>query len=134
MIIVNPNNITHTVSVVPRFDIGTAKDELAGFIKRVNSDSGILESEDCASSVVQKDFIGVVITDSFKSKSDSLESTFDIQDGKLIITFDYDFRSESRYDVAITYLNASEVIYRGIFIATTQDTQSYSLTKDKFYY
>ena len=134
MIIVNPNNATHTVSVVPRFDIESVTEEVQAFADRVSNDSGISESEDCTAEVLKKDFIGVVITDNFKSDSDSLENTFDIQDGKIIITFDYDFRSESRYDVAITYLNTSEVIYRGIFIATTQDTQSYRLTKDKFYY
>ena len=134
MIIVNPNDTKHTVSLVPRFDIESVTEEVQSFVDRVTNDSGYVESEDCTSEVVKKDFIGVVITDSFKSTSDSLDNTFDIQDGKIIITFDYDFRSESRYDVAITYLNTSEVIYRGIFIATTQDAQSYRLTKDKFYY
>ena len=134
MIIVNPNDTKHTVFLVPRFDIESVTEEVQSFVDRVTNDLGNVESEDCTAEVLKKDFIGVVITDSFKSKSDSLDNTFDIKDGKIVITFDYDFRSESRYDVAITYLNTSEVIYRGIFIATTQDTQSYSLTKDKFYY
>ena len=134
MIIVNPNDTKHTVFLVPRFDIESVTEEVQSFVDRVTNDSGNVESEDCTAEVLKKDFISVVITDNFKSTSDSLDNTFDVQDGKIIITFDYDFRSESRYDVAITYLNTEEVIYRGIFVATTQDTQSYSLTKDKFYY
>ena len=110
MTVVNPNNTTHTISVVPRFDVEPVTEE------------------------VQEDFLTVVITDSFKDVSNSLDNTFDVLNGKLIITFDYDFRSESRYDVVINYVNTSEVIYRGIFIATTQGTQDYKLTNDKYYY
>ena len=134
MIIVNPNNTTHTVSVVPRFDVESVTEEVQAFVDRVSADSGIVESEECTRDSIQKDFLSVVITDSFKDVSNSLDNTFEVLNGKLIITFDYDFRSESRYDVAVTYINTSEVIYRGAMVATTQETQEYKLTNDKYYY
>jgi len=105
MIIVNPDNTNHTISVVPRFDVTPGSGELT-----------------------------MVLTDSYKNTSDTLVNTFDVSRGKLIITFDYTFRSEGRYDIAVTYLNTSEVLYRGAAIATNQDTQEYKLTNNKFYY
>ena len=134
MIIVNPNNTTHTVSVVPRFDVESVTEEVQAFVDRVSADAGIVESQDCTRGSIQKDFLSIIITDNFKSESFSLDNTFEVEDGKLVLTFDYDFRSESRYDVVINYVNTSEVIYRGIFIATSQETQEYKLTKDKYYY
>ena len=134
MIIVNPDNTTHTVSVVPRFDVKSVTQEVQAFVDRVSADSGSVESEDCTADVLKKDFLSVTITDSFKDASDLLDNTFDVLNGKLVITFDYDFRSESRYDIAVTYTNTLEVIYRGAIVATTQETQEYKLTKDKFYY
>ena len=134
MTIVNPNNTTHTVSVVPRFDVESVTKEVQAFVDRVSADSGTVESEDCTADVLKKDFLSVVVTDGFKDVSNSLDNTFDVLNGKLVITFDYDFRSESRYDIAVTYTNTLEVIYRGAIVATTQETQEYKLTKDKFYY
>ena len=132
MIIVNPNNTTHTVSVVPRFDVATVTEEVV-----IENGSGAIIEDGNGSFIegsIQEDFLSVVITDSFKDVSNSLDNTFEVLNGKLIITFDYDFRSESRYDVAVTYINTSEVIYRGAMVATTQETQEYKLTKDKYYY
>ena len=134
MIVVNPDNTTHIISVVPRLDIESVSKEVQAFVDRVSADSGSVESEDCTADVLKKDFLSVTITDSFKDASDLLDNTFDVLNGKLVITFDYDFRSESRYDIAVTYTNTLEVIYRGAIVATTQETQEYKLTKDKFYY
>ena len=134
MTVVNPNNTTHTISVVPRFDVESVTEEVQAFVDRVSADSGIVESEDCTRDSIQKDYLSIIITDNFKSESTSVSNTFEVEDGKVVLTFDYDFRSESRYDVVINYVNTSEVIYRGIFIATTQETQDYKLTKDKYYY
>ena len=132
--IINPNNTTHTISVIPRFDVESVTEEVQAFVDRVSADSGIVESADCTRDSIQKDYLSIIITDNFKSESTSVSNTFEVEDGKVVLTFDYDFRSESRYDVVINYVNTSEVIYRGIFIATTQETQDYKLTKDKFYY
>ena len=134
MTIVNPNNTTHTISVVPRFDITSASEDVATFVNRVTSDSGVLESEACLFPIVQTDFITVIITDSFKDVSAEVDNAFDLLKGKLVIDFNYDFRSEGRYKTTITYTNTGEVIYRGILTATTQEPQEYRLTKDKFYY
>lgn len=134
MIIVNPNNTTHTVSVVPRFDVATVTEEVQAFVDRVSADSGIVEDDGCIKGSIQEDYLSIIITDNFKGESTLLENTFEVQDGKLVLTFDYSFRSEGRYDVVVNYINTLEVIYRGIFIATTQDSQEYLLTKDKFYY
>mgnify|MGYP003675374471 FL=1 len=134
MIVVNPNNTTHTISIVPRFDVTTVTKEVQAFVDRVSADSGIIEDDGCVKDSIQEDYLSLIVTDNFKSESVSLENTFEIQEGKVVLTFDYDFRSESRYDVVINYINTSEVIYRGIFIATIQETQEYKLTKNKFYY
>jgi hypothetical protein len=134
MIVVNPNSATHTISVVPRFDVESVTKEVQAFVDRVSADSGIIEDDGCVKDSIQEDYLSLIVTDNFKSESVSLENTFEIQEGKVVLTFDYDFRSESRYDVVINYINTSEVIYRGIFIATIQETQEYKLTKNKFYY
>ena len=134
MIVVNPNNTTHTISIVPRFDVTTVTKEVQAFVDRVSADSGIIEDDGCVKDSIQEDYLSLIVTDNFKSESVSLENTFEIQEGKVVLTFDYDFRSESRYDVVINYINTSEVIYRGIFIATIQEAQEYKLTKNKFYY
>ena len=104
MIIVNPTETTHTISIVSRFEINESSD------------------------------IIVSIKDSFKGESTDIENTFIIAKGKLSITFDYDFRSEGRYELAISNEDNTEVAYRGIILATTQGTQEYKLTNDKFYY
>lgn len=134
MTIVNPNNTSHTISVVPRFDVKSPLSETSDFVNRVISDGGVMESEACLIPIVQTDFLTVVITDSFKDLSTEVDNVFDVLKGKLVIDFDYDFRSESRYKTTITYTNTGEVIYRGILVSTTQDSQEYLLTKDKFYY
>tara|TARA_R110002167_G_scaffold278217_3_gene484090 strand:+ start:145 stop:480 length:336 start_codon:yes stop_codon:yes gene_type:complete len=108
--------------------------EVQAFVDRVSADSGIIEDDGCIKDSIQEDYLSLIVTDNFKSESVSLENTFEIQEGKVVLTFDYDFRSESRYDVVINYINTSEVIYRGIFIATIQEAQEYKLTKNKFYY
>ena len=134
MIVVNPDNATHIISVVPRLDIESVSKEVQAFVDRVSADSGSVESEDCTADVLKKDFLSVTITDNFKSISNSLDNTFDVLNGKLVITFDYSFRDEGRYDIAITYTNTLEVAYRGILVATNQNTQDYRLTNGKFYY
>lgn len=105
MIIVNPDNTNHTISVVPRFDVTPSSGELT-----------------------------VVLTDSYNDSVTMLVNTFDVNAGKLLITFNYAFRSEGRYDLVVTYSDTLEVLYRGIAVATTQDTQEYKLTNNKFYY
>ena len=67
MIIVNPNNTTHTVSVVPRFDVESVTEEVQAFVDRVSADAGIMESQECTRDSIQKDYLSIIITDNFKS-------------------------------------------------------------------
>ena len=132
MTVVNPNNTTHTISVVPRFDVESVTEEVQAFVDRVSADSGIVESEDCTRDSIQEDYLSIIITDNFKSESTSVNNTFEVEDGKVILTFDYTFTDESSYNITINYVNTSEVIYRGLILATTQDTQDYSLTQSEY--
>ena len=53
---------------------------------------------------------------------------------KLSFDFSLTCIEETRYQITLSDNDTNEVIYRGIMIATNQDTQEYQLTKDKFYY
>jgi len=50
------------------------------------------------------------------------------------IEFDFNFTATGETRYQITLSEGTEIVYRGIAIATAQDTQSYLLTKDKYYY
>lgn len=130
--IINPNNTTHTISVIPRFYVDTVTQEIQDFVDRVSADSGIVEDDGCIKESIQEDFLSVIVTDSFKNESTSLENAFEIENGMLVVTFDYTFTDESSYNIAINYVNTSEVIYRGLILATVQDTQDYSLTQSEY--
>ena len=130
--VVNPNDTTHTVSVIPRFYVDTVTQEIQDFLDRVSADSGIVEDDGCIKGSIQEDFLSVIVTDSFKNESTSLENAFEIDNGMLAVTFDYTFTSERSYNITINYVNTSEVIYRGLILATIQDTQDYSLTQSEY--
>ena len=101
--IINPNNIQHTIAFVPRFDpIGAFKYKLV----------------DTATDYVEEDEV------------DSYEIT---TRGKVNFTLSADVTSETRYQLTITTLGG-EIMYRGLVIATAQDTQEYQLTNDKYYF
>tara|TARA_R110000765_G_scaffold127226_1_gene225244 strand:+ start:292 stop:696 length:405 start_codon:yes stop_codon:yes gene_type:complete len=130
--IVNPNDTTHTVSVIPRFDVKSGTEDIKAFVDRVLLDSGAVEDEECTRKVIQEDFLSIIITNSFKGTSMSVNNTFEIVKGEIVLTFDYTFTNESSYSVVVNYINTSEVIYRGLILATTQDTQDYSLTQSEY--
>jgi len=50
------------------------------------------------------------------------------------IEFDFDFEATDETRYQITIKEGDEVVYRGISIATSQDTQEYQLTNDKYYF
>ena len=102
MIIVNPNDTEHTISIVPRY-----------FSENTND---------------------LIIVDNFNALSHSVPNSHTESEGKLLITFPFNFREESRYDIKYIDDVTNEVVYRGQLIATTQISQDYKLTKDKFYY
>ena len=130
---VNTNDTTHTISIVPRFFVESVTKEIQDFIARVISDSGIMESNDnCIKDSIQEDFLDVVITDSFRSVNSSLDNDFEILNGKLLVTFDYNFEDEHNYQIKIIHSNTQEVVYRGEIIATTQETQEYLATNNRY--
>ena len=130
---VNTNDTTHTISIVPRFFVESATKEVQDFIARVVSDSGIMESNDnCIKDSIQDGFLYVVITDSFRGVDISLDNDFEILNGKLLVTFDYNFEDEHNYQIKIIHPNTNEVVYRGEIIATTQSTQEYSSTTNRY--
>jgi hypothetical protein len=131
MIIVNPTETTHTISIVSRYDFTKYTDDVIAFEGRVEGDGGTVESLDCLGGST---VILLMIKDSFKGESTDVENTFVIENGKLSVTFDYDFRVEGRYEITISNEDDTEVAYRGIILATSQETQEYKLTNDKFYY
>ena len=100
--IVDYNNTTHTLKIVPRYNT-------------------------C-------NILTLTIKDSVLGTSTDITPTYRYMNGKLSFTFDYTFTDESRYQVYITDTSTEEIVYRGEFISTTQDTQKYQLTKDKYYY
>ena len=53
--------------------------------------------------------------------------------GRVSFTLSADVTSETRYQLTITTLGG-EIMYRGLVIATAQDTQEYQLTNDKYYF
>ena len=50
------------------------------------------------------------------------------------IEFDFDFAATDETRYQITIKEGDNVVYRGIAIATSQDTQEYQLTNDKYYF
>tara|TARA_R110000803_G_scaffold11670_1_gene34702 strand:+ start:32 stop:337 length:306 start_codon:yes stop_codon:yes gene_type:complete len=50
------------------------------------------------------------------------------------IEFDFDFEATDETRYQITIKQGTEIVYRGIMIATSQDTQEYQLTNDKYYF
>ena len=102
--IINPNNTEHTISFVPRY---------------YPSGTIYFKLVDSASDYVL----------------DDTESVYSIStDGKIEFTIYADVISETRYQLTIEEEASSEVLYRGIVIATSQDTQEYQLTNDKYYF
>lgn len=100
--IINPDNATHTLRVIPRYN---------------PTGSLLLTIKDTT-----RDIVETVALSSY---------AFTTTGG---IEFDFDFTatSETRYQLTIT--EGTEVVYRGIAIATAQDTQEYKLTNDKYYF
>tara|TARA_R110000796_G_scaffold109311_1_gene220680 strand:- start:501 stop:809 length:309 start_codon:yes stop_codon:yes gene_type:complete len=53
--------------------------------------------------------------------------------GRVRFILSADVTNETRYQLTIKTLGG-EIMYRGLVIATTQDTQEYQLTNDKYYF
>ena len=75
--------------------------------------------------------IDIHIKDSYKGTDTIVECEYREKNNFLLLTFDYTFADESNYQIKITDEN-SEVVFRGEVLSTTQETQSYSLTTNRY--
>lgn len=113
------------------------------YTDRVDTDNGDIESITCidvlglkALSIIPRYFPTGALDLNIKDTTTGLDTTqevgYTILEGVLSFTFSLETISETRYQITLS--EGTEIVYRGIAIATTQDTQSYLLTKDKYYY
>jgi len=113
------------------------------YTKRVECDNGQVESVACvdalgmyALSIVPRYYPTGVLTLNVKDTTTGYDNTQDVSysvsNGVLSFAFKLTTTNETRYQITLS--ESSEIVYRGIAIATTQDTQEYQLTKDKYYY
>ncbi len=68
-----------------------------------------------------------------ESTNESFEvvNTFSVTDGKLTLTFDFDFLNNDRYSFKLSQEN--EIVFRGNIFATTQETQDFKQTNNLYY-
>ena len=75
----------------------------------------------------------LTVTDSTLGTSTDLTTTYTTGgDYKLALTFDYTFTNESSYQLKLTDSVTSEIVYRGLVLATTQNSQTYKLTDNLY--
>jgi hypothetical protein len=71
----------------------------------------------------------LTVVDSTLGTSTDLATTYTIGgDYKLALTFDYTFIDETSYQLRLTDNTTSEIVYRGLVLATLQEAQDYKLT------
>jgi hypothetical protein len=100
--IINPNNATHTLRIIPRFNPSASL------------------------------FLNIKDTTTNLNVDIAIASYAFTTTGGIEFDFDFEATDETRYQITIK--EGDEVIYRGIVIATSQDTQEYQLTNDKYYF
>ncbi len=75
----------------------------------------------------------LTVTDSTLGTSTDLTTTYTTGgDYKLALVFSYTFTAESSYQLRLTDSVTSEIVYRGLVLATTQNSQSYKLTDNLY--
>ena len=65
-------------------------------------------------------------------ETDTPTNTYNIDNGKLLITFDYTFVNRETFQLKVA--EGENVVYRGKIEVTDQDPQDFNLTKDVYYY
>ena len=70
------------------------------------------------------------LTNEVSKVVNDIENTYTFTSGVLNITFDLEVNESDRYTIAIKENDV--VIYRGNAFCTSQNTQNYKLTKDKY--
>ena len=113
------------------------------YTERVEGDSGDVESISCvdaldlyALSIIPRYYPTVVVNLNIKDTTTGYDNTqevgYSIVNGVLSFTFELETTNETRYQVTLS--EGTEIVYRGIAIYTTQNTQEYLLTNDKYYF
>jgi hypothetical protein len=75
----------------------------------------------------------LTVTDSTLGTSTDLTTTYTTGgDYKLALTFEYTFTNESSYQLKLTDSVTNEIVYRGLVLATTQNSQTYKLTDNRY--
>ena len=75
----------------------------------------------------------LTVTDSTLGTSTDLTTTYTTGgDYKLALTFEYTFTNESSYQLNLTDSVTNEIVYRGLVLATTQNSQTYKLTDNLY--
>jgi hypothetical protein len=75
----------------------------------------------------------LTVTDSTLGTSTDLNPNYTTGgDYKLSLTFDYTFTNESSYQLKLTDSVTNEIVYRGLVLATTQNSQTYKLTDNLY--
>lgn len=67
-----------------------------------------------------------------KQTNETIDNTYTVIDGQMIVIFDYQFIEGDRFQIKIT--KDLDVVYRGKLFATTQITQNYNPTANAYYY
>lgn len=101
MIVLNPENTEHTITIVPRF---YPEDETLS-CKLYNEATKVETQQDISQTV---------------------------SNGNLSFGLTFTFSEFDKYQIAI--YDANEIVFRGKIFATEQETQTFKLTKDKYYY
>ena len=113
------------------------------YTERVEGDSGDVESISCvdaldlyALSIIPRYYptgaVNLNIKDTTTGYDNTQEVGYSIVNGVLSFTFELETTNETRYQVTLS--EGTEIVYRGIAIYTTQNTQEYLLTNDKYYF
>ena len=113
------------------------------YSERVEGDNGDIESISCidvlglyALSIIPRFFPSGVLSLNIKDTTTGYDNTqsvdYSVVSGVLSFTFSLETTSETRYQVTLS--EGTEIVYRGIAIYTTQNTQEYLLTNDKYYF
>lgn len=113
------------------------------YTERVEGDSGDVESISCvdaldlyALSIIPRYYPTGVVNLNIKDTTTGYDNTqavgYSVVNGVLSFTFSLETTNETRYQVTLS--EGTEIVYRGIAIYTTQDTQEYQLTNDKYYF
>ena len=79
--------------------------------------------------------LSIRIDSSSEGTTDYLTPSYILgSDNKLALSFAHIFSNELSYSIAVTDTITEEMVYRGLILATTQITQDYSLTANKYYW